>query len=248
MNRRMQNRLLHLLYQPYKWLIYIPFLFVNTLLFGVLAVLISTWVNQKTGSYIGGVIWSRLNAMLTPIRVKVSGRSNIARDTSYIVIANHQSYFDIFLIYGWLGIDIKWIMKKELLKIPGIGFGSRKVGHIFIDRSNKRVALESLNKAKEKLVYGTSVVIFPEGTRSRNGQLGRFKRGAFKLARDIGLPILPVTINGTRNILPPGTIDLFPGTASLIIHPPIDSSSVDEENLNGLIDDVAKLISSKLEC
>ncbi len=109
-------------------------------------------------------------------------------------------------------------MKKELAKIPGLGFGSKKVGHIFLDRSNSRVALESLNEAKRKLVNGTSVVIFPEGTRSKTGEMGSFKKGAFKLALDLGLPILPVTISGTGKIWPADTIDIKPGKSGLLIH------------------------------
>jgi 1-acyl-sn-glycerol-3-phosphate acyltransferase len=229
------NRILHILYQPYKWLFFLPFMAVNTVLFGIVAVLVSSLINQRIGSYFGGVIWSRLNAFLTPLFVKVTGSQNIDRDRSYVIISNHQSLYDIFVIYGWLGIDIKWVMKKELAKIPGIGFGSKKVGHIFLDRSNSRVALESLNEAKRKLVDGTSVVIFPEGTRSKTGQLGTFKKGAFKLALDLNLPILPITILGTKDILPTGTIDLMPGKVTMIIHEPIEIHKHTEESLKDLL-------------
>ena len=158
----MNNKILHVLYQPYKWIILIPFIAINTIFFGIIAVLVSSLINQRIGSYFGGVVWSRVNAFATPMFVNVKGgKENIEEGISYVVIANHQSYYDIFLIYGWLGIDIKWIMKKELAKIPGLGFGSKKVGHIFLDRSNSRVALESLNEAKRKLVNGTSVGDFP---------------------------------------------------------------------------------------
>ncbi len=203
--------------------------------------------SQRTGSYFGGVIWSRLNALLTPVFIKVEGKHNISGNESYVVIPNHQSYFDIFIIYGWLGLDIRWIMKKELERIPGIGFGSKKVGHIFLDRRNKRVAVESLNKAKSILVNGTSVVIFPEGTRSTDGTLGEFKRGAFKLANDLQLPLLPVTINGTGRILPAGTVNLFPGRASMVIHPPIDIKNFTDDNLHELIDYASGIISSRLK-
>ncbi len=231
----MKHRILHILYQPYKWLFFLPFLAVNTVIFGVIAVLVSTLINQRIGSYFGGVIWSRLNACLTPMFVSVKGREHIVKGRSYVIISNHQSLYDIFLIYGWLGIDIKWVMKKELARIPGIGFGSKKVGHIFLDRSNSRVALESLNEAKKKLVNGTSVVIFPEGTRSKTGQVGIFKKGAFKLALDLGLPLLPVTITGTKDILPSGTADLMPGRASMSIHQPIEIHMHNEESLRVLM-------------
>jgi 1-acyl-sn-glycerol-3-phosphate acyltransferase len=216
----------------------------NTLVFGIIAVLVATLVNERVGSYFGGVIWSRLNAFLIPALVRVNGMENIHKGTSYVIVANHQSYFDIFLIYGWLGIDIKWIMKKELAKIPGLGFGSRKVGHIFLDRSNSRVAMESLNEAKKKLRGGTSVVIFPEGTRSKTGQMGHFKRGAFKLALELNLPVLPITLTGTGNIWPAGGMDVFPGRAELTVHKPIDIRKYDEGMIHDLMDHAALTINA----
>gem|GEM_PF-70086 len=242
--RKVKHKILHVLYQPYKWLFFLPFVAINTFFFGVVAVLVSSLINQRIGSYFGGVIWSRLNAFMTPMFVQVYGRENIQKGRSYVIISNHQSLYDIFLIYGWLGIDIKWIMKKELARIPGIGFGSKKVGHIFLDRSNSRVALESLNEAKRKLVDGTSVVIFPEGTRSKTGQIGAFKKGAFKLALDLDLPILPITISGTRHILPTGTINLRPGKATMTIHKPLEILHHQEENMKDLMTSAREVIAS----
>jgi len=174
--------------------------------------------------------------------VKVEGREYIRKNTSYVVISNHQSVYDIFLIYGWIGIDIKWVMKKELGKLPGIGYGSRKVGHIFLDRSNSRVAVESLNEAKRKLVNGTSVVMFPEGTRSDSGTPGVFKRGAFKLAIDLGLPILPLTLVGTKDILPNRSFNLMPGIVKMIIHEPMDIKMYGEDNIQDLMHKAKEII------
>ena len=129
-----------------------------------------------------------------------------------------------------------------MAKIPGLGFGSRKVGHIFLDRSNSRVALESLNEAKKKLVNGTSVVIFPEGTRSKTGQLGHFKKGAFKLALELNLPILPITLTGTGSIWPAGGMDVFPGSAQLTVHKPIDIRKYDDGMIHELMDQAAMTI------
>lgn len=240
------KNILYVIYQPYKWLFFLPFTFINTLIFGVLAVLFSWLINQKIGSHIGGAIWSRVNAYFTPMFVKTFGKNNIKKNTSYIVVSNHQSYYDIFLIYGWLGIDIKWIMKKELKKIPGLGFGSEKVGHIFLDRSNSKKALESINEAKRKLINGTSLVIFPEGTRSKNGDLGKFKRGAFKLALDLELPILPITVIGTNKILPTDSFNLLPGKAKLIVHEPVDVKYYSENNMNELMETIKTTIEKPL--
>ncbi len=242
----MLRKILVLLYQPYKWLFYLPFLALNTMIFGVLAVLFSMIFNARIGSYIGGVLWSRLNSCLVPMLVTVRGRENIERKTSYIVLTNHQSAYDIFLVYGWIGIDIKWVMKKELRKVPGLGFGSEKVGHIFLDRSNSRAALESLNIARQKLVNGTSVVVFPEGTRSKTGHPGPFKRGAFKLAIDLGLPILPVTLINTRNILPADSFNILPGRVEMVIHKPISIKGIEEKNMHELMDRIRHQICSVL--
>jgi 1-acyl-sn-glycerol-3-phosphate acyltransferase len=242
----MGRKILYIIYQPYKWLFFIPFLAINTLLFSIIAVIVSSLINQRIGSYFGGVIWSRLNAFFTPMFVSVKGKENISPNTSYVIVSNHQSAYDIFLIYGWLGLDIKWVMKKELAKIPGVGFGSKKVGHIFIDRSNSKSAMESLHAARQKLVNGTSVVIFPEGTRSRTGQLIPFKRGAFKLAIELKLPVLPVTLINTRKILPADSMNLLPGKAKMIIHPPLDISEYNENNMPELTQKVRDIIESAL--
>jgi 1-acyl-sn-glycerol-3-phosphate acyltransferase len=240
------NKILRILYQPYKWLIFAPYLAVSTLFFGSLTVVLAVVTNPRITSFICGTIWARLNGYLTPIRVKVTGRENIDQTQSYVIVANHQSQYDIFVLYGWLGIDFKWVMKQELRKVPGIGIGCEKVGHIFIDRSNHEKALASLRAAKEKIVNGTSVIFFPEGTRSRDGSLGVFKKGAFKMAVDLRLPILPITIVGTRDILPTDSVDLFPGRARMIIHKPIDTGGYKDDNLDELVDRARGIIGSGL--
>ncbi len=240
------RRILYWLYQPYKWLFFAPFFILNSVLFGILAVVISILFSQRVGSLLGGVVWARLNSYLTPITVKVKGRENIKKGRSYVIIANHQSTYDIFVLYGWLGIDFKWVMKKEVRKIPGVGFGSEAIGHIFIDRSSTKAAIETIQKAKWKIKGGTSVLFFPEGTRSRIPQVLPFKKGAYRFAFDLNLPILPVTINGTRKIMPPGTFDIWPGKAEIVIHPPVDIKEYNLEKVNDLMDRTRNTIMSAL--
>jgi 1-acyl-sn-glycerol-3-phosphate acyltransferase len=230
------EKALWLLYQPYKWLVFLPFFIVNTLFFGMLAIPLSLVAGHRIGSRVCGSWWSRVNTILTPAIVTVLGREHMAKGQSYVVAANHISAYDIFAVYGWLGIDLKWVMKKELRKVPGIGFGSEAVGHIFIDRSNTKNAIESIRKAREKIRGGISVIFFPEGTRSRKGNMLPFKKGAFKFALDMQLPVLPVTITGTDAVLPSDTLDLFPGRIQLLIHPPIDTYSFTEETVKVLMD------------
>jgi 1-acyl-sn-glycerol-3-phosphate acyltransferase len=241
------NKVKHILYQPYKWLIFFPFIILNTLFFATIAILIASFISQKAGSQIAAVAWARVNSFFTPMFVKVSGYQNIQKNTSYIVVSNHQSHYDIFVIYGWLGIDIKWVMKMELRKVPALGIACEKLGHIFLDRSNSKEAIESLNKAKDKLINGTSIVIFPEGTRSEDGRMNPFKRGAFKLALDLNLPILPVTIMGTKDILPTNTLNIMPGNARMIIHQPIDIYNYSENEIEKLMDDVKVVVEGPLK-
>jgi 1-acyl-sn-glycerol-3-phosphate acyltransferase len=241
------KKLLYILYQPYKFLIYLPFLLLSTFLLGILAVILVFVSTPRIASQVCGVTWARLNSYLTPMPVKVLGRENIDKKQSYVIVSNHQSHYDIFVLYGFLGVDFKWVMKMELRKIPVFGVACEKVEHIYIDRSNSKAALESLNRAKEIIVDGTSVIFFAEGTRSMTGELGDFKKGAFFMALDLGIPILPVTIIGTRNVLPPKTKRLMPGRAKMIIHKPIEVEGYSMETISDLMADVRSVIQSGLD-
>ncbi|RJP34062.1 MAG: 1-acyl-sn-glycerol-3-phosphate acyltransferase [Actinobacteria bacterium] len=231
-----------LLYQPYKWLIFLPLLILSTCFFVGLGAVFVFLFDDRVANRTTGVWWSRFNSFITPMRVTVTGRENIGKGQSYIVASNHQSSYDIFVLFGWLGIDLKWVIKTELKRYPVFGYAVEKGGNIVIDRSNPKEAYRSLEKARQKATGGTSIIMLPEGTRSRTGELGEFKKGAFVLARDLGLPILPVTITGTREILPPKTLDLFPGRATMKIHAPVDIDEYDDESLDRLSRDVRDII------
>ncbi len=237
------KKILYILYQPYKWLVFAPILAISTLFFGFLATLLTFFINPKIVSLIG-VIWSRMCSYLTPMFVKVTGRENIDRNQSYIIASNHQSHYDVFVLYGWLGIDFKWVMKQELRKIPALGIACDKIGHIYIDRSHPEAAIASLNAARDRLVNGTSALFFPEGTRSRSDEMGEFKKGAFKMAITVNLPILPITIIGTRKVLPADTLNLFPGRTKMIIHKPVDVSGYSDDNIHELMEKVKNIIKS----
>jgi 1-acyl-sn-glycerol-3-phosphate acyltransferase len=241
------RHLLYILYQPYKWLVVIPLLLLSTLLLGTAAIVIATTVSPKLASATCGVWWSRLNSFMTPMLVSVRGRRHIDKEQSYVIISNHLSHYDIFVLYGWLGIDFKWVMKKELRNLPALGAACEKIGHIYIDRSNRETAIASLVAAKKKIVNGTSVLFFPEGTRSTSGEMGEFKKGAFFMALDLGIPILPITVLHTDKILPSRTMDLFPGRASMVVHEPIDVSGYGTERLGELMSTVREVIRAGLE-
>jgi len=204
-------------------------------------------VSPKLVSNLCGARWSRMNSFMTPMRVSVFGRENIDPTCSYVIVSNHRSHYDVFVLYGWLGIDFKWVMKKELRNVPALGVACEKLEHIFIDRSDKKTALKSLNDAKKIIKNGTSVIFFPEGTRSRTGQMGEFKKGAFVMALDLGIPILPISITGTEKILPPGTIDLMPGRVAMKIHRPIPVEGYTLQNIEDLMGTVRSVIQGELD-
>ena len=240
------TRMRCLLYQPYKWFFAIPFMVLSTIFFSILSIVLAKLVNPKTGRVVGGTAWAKCIGFVTPMQVTVRGLEHMDPRQSYVVASNHQSHFDILVIYGWMGIDPMWVMKQELRKIPFFGLACEQVGMIYIDRSNTEAAIRSLRTAKARVVDGSSVIFFPEGTRSRDGNLRPFKKGAFKMALDLELPILPVTILGTRDILPPDTLALSPGRVEMTVHPPVDVSGHTGDTLPGLMETVRRRILSPL--
>lgn len=242
MCEKQNNSLWYWLYQPYKWLVFIPLMLVASIVFALLSALLALTVSPKAGNFTGHC-WARVACWLTPVLAFVKGRENIKKNKSYIIVANHQTGWDIFLLYGYLPISFSWLMKKELRKVPFIGYASEKVGHIFIDRSSPRAAIKSLEEAKNKLVNGNSVVIFPEGTRSRKKEMRPFKKGAFKLAFELELDILPVTIVNSYKIKREGFFNIMPAKAGLVIHPAITTSHY-ENDLEGLMRDTRTVLES----
>ena len=225
------KRILFWPYQLYVWLIFVPLVVVLTLLFSMLTVIFASLINPNWASKVFAVTWAKSLAYLTPVRVIVEGGENAHREQSYVVVTNHQSMYDILLIYGWLELDLKWVMKKELRKVPGIGLGCEKAGHIFVDRKKPKQAAQAIKEALARMGKGVGILFFSEGTRSRDGRLLPFKKGAFRLSVDQNLPILPVTLVGTRDVQPGNTLSLFPGAIRMVIHPAIEPSGKDAGEL-----------------
>lgn len=159
------------------------------------------------------------------VRVEVRNRNFIDKRTSYVFVANHQGAYDIFSIYGYLGHNFRWMMKKSLEKVPFVGLACKSCGHIMVDRTSNSAIRATMNEAKEKLKNGMSLVVFPEGARSWDGKMRAFKRGAFKLALDFNLPVVPITIDGSFKVLPRTTYNITPGKIVLTIHEPIMPSA-----------------------
>ncbi len=160
-------------------------------------------------------IWAKILTRIAGIRVRVTGMENIDPKATYVFTGNHCSQLDIYSFQGYFPHDFRWIAKKELFNVPIFGAAMRKVGFISIDRARGRKALKSLNLAAERIGAGSSVLIFPEGTRSTNGRMQPFKAGAILLAIRSGVPVVPVGFNNTSRLLPKGK--LLPSGGEIII-------------------------------
>lgn len=235
-----------ILYSIYQVCIALPILLVLTLLTAITTI-IGSWIGSAHfWGYYPGKIWSQLFCFFLLLPVRVKGRKNISHKTSYVFVANHQGSFDIFLIYGFLGRNFKWMMKKSLRKMPFVGKACEAAGHIFVDRSGPRKVMETIQQARKTLTGGTSLVVFPEGARTFTGHMGYFKKGAFQLADELQLAVVPLTIDGSFEILPRtgGFVNWHPMT--LTIHEPILPKGQGAENIKLTMEEAYEAIQSAL--
>jgi 1-acyl-sn-glycerol-3-phosphate acyltransferase len=194
---------------------------------------------SKTGDilHLNARYWARFSLLCAHCAVEVKGHENIPGSPA-VYMPNHVSHFDVFAILGHLNVQFRWTVKKELFRIPLLGLGMRRAGYILIDRGNHEKALESMKIAAEKIQAGTSIVIFPEGTRSCDGMLQYpFKKGGFHLAIQACVPIVPISVSGTREILPKHGIRVRPGKITMTIGKPIYPQG---HTVNSLMEEVYK--------
>ena len=175
-------------------------------------------------------VWARVVLFLGGIRIQVSGLEKLDLSRNSIYVANHASFFDIPSIVAGIPDQIRIVYKKELERIPVFGWGLKWGSYIGIDRRSGADALKSLEEAAEKIRKGASVLLYAEGTRTLDGKLQPFKRGAFHLAVKAGVPVVPLTINGSFNILRKRSIAVHPGTVKLVLEPPITLQGNNEKD------------------
>ncbi len=234
------------LFTLYFWLVAFPIILVLTILATIFTLILIPLFPNSTISNFPAKFWAKAVCWLSFVRLETNGFSHLSKDQSYIFVANHQSVYDIFVIYGYIPFIFKWVMKTELRKVPFVGVACEKSGHIFIDRRNPIKAKRSLEKARENLQGGNSVVIFPEGTRTRTGKMLKFKRGAFVLATQLNLPIVPITISGAYERMSAHSLKITPGVIRMTVDKPIDVTQYQEKPLKSLIDDVWNVVDSHL--
>jgi 1-acyl-sn-glycerol-3-phosphate acyltransferase len=167
--------------------------------------------------------WSRALVEQAGIRLDVKGRENLVHGEPFVVMSNHQSHYDIPVLFQSLGIPLRMVAKKEIFRIPFMAGAMRAAGFIEINRKDPASAIRALRVAHTQLGDAVSLWIAPEGTRSKTGRMGRFKKGGFHLAMEAGMRVLPVAIEGTRFALPAGGVTVTRGaTAHVTILPPMD--------------------------
>lgn len=236
-----------LTYAPWRWLFAVPAIALSTLVFGTMVlVLLRVLPPRKVNRFVP-VWWARTNLGAIPATVTVRGAEHIEPGQSYVVVANHLSHIDILTLYAYLDLDLRWVMKQELRKVPIIGVSCAALGHIFVNRQDRHAAVRALTEARVRLAAdGASVMFFPEGTRSVDGRLHEFKKGAFVMAKDMNLPILPVTLRGTDAVLPAKTLALLPGRTEIVIHRPIALPQVTGKTADELMQDARAVIAGAL--
>lgn len=181
-------------------------------------------------------LWARTIMRWAGARVEMEGVDRVEWDRPHVVIANHQSWFDVFLLMGCLPGKTRFVGKEELARIPIFGRAWRTCGHVAVDRSNRKRAISSLDTAGRRVRdEGLNMVLFPEGTRSEDGSLGPFKKGAFVLAIKTGVPILPVAISGTREVMPKGSFRIRPGPVRFRVGSPIATEGLSGADRNELL-------------
>jgi 1-acyl-sn-glycerol-3-phosphate acyltransferase len=219
----------------------------STIFWGSTAVIISFFT--RTGDPVHKVarIWARGILFVSRIKVTVNGLANIDPTQSYVYMSNHQSNFDIPVLLAYLPVQFRWLAKAELFKIPIFGRAMRGAGYVKIDRFNQEAAFESLNEAARKMKNGVSIMIFPEGTRSRDGNIRSFKKGGFVMALDAAVPIVPVVLKGTWTIMDKSSLRINTGEVSLNIETPIATTDYTRENKDDLIKSVRAVISEGFE-
>ena len=236
------------MYRIYQILI-LPLLLVHSVVF-----IMSMWLCcllgfDRVGTGLLPRWWAKSLLWLLLRRVEVHGREHLREGEHYVFMANHQGMLDIPMINGWLGRDFKWMMKKELERVPLFGGACRAARFVMVDNSNAGTVRRTCREAAALMREGYSICLFPEGSRSWDGRMTDFHKGGFVLAKACGFPIVPITVNGSYEALPraKGISLTEPSRLSLTIHDPIDASASCEELMQRVRDDIHKSLDDKFK-
>ena len=222
------------------WLI--PAISVYTVVLGAIS-LASALVDRKghTAHWCART-WSRLILATTGVRVRTSGVDCVPPDGSFVFVSNHQSIYDIPILFANMPFQLRIIAKASLGAFPVLGWHLRFTGHLLVDRS--RAGVTTLRQVAQLVRHGHSLIVFPEGTRSIDGQVGRFKGGLFLVAVESGLPVVPVAVVGSRHVMRKGRLMTCPGEVDLVVHAPIPTAGLGRRDVRQLAERVHAVIAS----
>jgi 1-acyl-sn-glycerol-3-phosphate acyltransferase len=232
-------------HKPFLWRIrlvaLLSFILAQTALWSVISILL--FLVEPSGRLAhryGARPWSRILLWASRVRVSLYRAENLFQtEESVVLVSNHQSLYDILALLGCLPIDFKFVVKKELMAVPLWGYAMRRAGYISIDREDSGQARKLIWEAARKIQQGSSVLFFAEGTRSEDGQLAPFKRGAFVLASQSGCDVVPLVIEGSRQVLPKRSIHITPGHISITVLSPVTEPTL-KKNSRLLMAEVRK--------
>lgn len=228
-------------------LITIPLCYLATVVWGTLSLVVSAFDSTGRVQHLCARGWARTLLLLAGARVTVRGAENLEPGRTYIFAANHQSYFDIPVAFGYLPANFRIMAKSSLFHIPFLGWHLRRSGHMPIERANPRRAARSVLEAATHVRAGTSVFVFPEGGRSPDGSMKEFKAGTFLLAIKAQVPVIPVTLNGTRAVLKMNSFHVHPGRVEMILHAPISTEGMHSHSADELCARVREIIAADFD-
>jgi 1-acyl-sn-glycerol-3-phosphate acyltransferase len=201
----------------------------------LVALVVPPWGNVVVYA---GKVWARILLATAGARVRFHGLEHVQGQRPCVYIANHVSMIDVWVMLTLVPPRTRFVAKQELFRIPVFGWALRAAGFIAVNRANRADAIRSLAEAAERIRAGRSVVLFPEGTRSRDGRLSPFKKGAFHLALSAGVPVVPVAITGSFQVMPAGTLRVTPGPVEVFIEPAVDVAPFAPSDYDGLLEKV----------
>ena len=216
---------------------------IATLVFGFLTLVTSPFDRKGKVVHHYARLWGKVALLANRVKVRVEGLEHVKGQGPYIFMSNHQGSYDIFAILGYLPFQFRWLAKKELFSIPFFGWVMAAAGYVSIDRKGTRKTVAAMNEAARKIRDGMSVVIFPEGTRSPDGSIQPFKKGGFTLAIKAKVPIVPIAITGSRDIMPKDKLTALPGEIRMRMDDPIETQNDSMKDRESLMETVSKAIS-----
>jgi 1-acyl-sn-glycerol-3-phosphate acyltransferase len=214
------------------------------LIFGIFAILSYPFDPKGRLGHHFARLWGKTCLLVNGVRLTMEGLEHLHQEGPYIFMSNHQGSYDIYSLLGYLPFQFKWLAKKELFSIPVLGWGMTAVGYISIDRAGTRETVEAMNKAARKIHEGMSVVIFPEGSRSPDGLIQPFKKGGFTLAIKSKVPIVPVAIAGSREIIPKDQWTVSPGDIRVRIGRPLETGDCSMKDRTSLMERVREAMTN----